>query len=251
MGEEDRAPGGSPEVGIGEAEQVSGIEPGDSCQLTGTCLASVLLEGRPETIAAGVEVRQFYIRSGSATDRAEGPVGIEAEREFAIAAEFSAGQFAAFEEIEDYQVKQRLVRRRAAGPVPFERDQFVDPVLTRPLPDRKLSNGHAHTSSSESVQVFAAREGAGRLQRVTADRHDVAAAACGAAFASWKTCDARCRKCLARCRSNFCIAHDRSGAMQDVFCIVQGTCCMMSEQVLHRAGHVRGDVKEIFHGMAA
>ncbi len=74
-----------------------------------------------------MEKRELHVWPRSAPDRPEGPVGIEEEGKFAIAAEFAAGQLAGFKEIQDHEVEQRLVRCGASRPVPVEVGEFAVP----------------------------------------------------------------------------------------------------------------------------
>lgn len=120
---------GIAEGGIGEAKEVVWIEPGDACQVAGAGLATVFFVGCPKAVGAGVEKRELHIRPRSPAHRAQRPVGIETEGEFAIATEIPAGEFAAFEQVDDHEVKQGLVRRGSPGLVLFEVGQLRKPVV--------------------------------------------------------------------------------------------------------------------------
>lgn len=144
MGEQDRAAGGGAEAGIGEAEQVIRMEPGDACKVASGGLASVLFVGSPEAVRAGVVKGQLHIRPRAPADRTKRPVGMETEGQLAITAELPAGKLAGFHEIDDDQMEQRLVRRGPAGPVLVQVGEFGKPgmggslhVFTEEVPSEK------------------------------------------------------------------------------------------------------------------
>ena len=131
VGEEDGLSGGGAEGGVGEAEEVIGMDPGDACEVAVGGFAAVRVVGRPEAIGAGVEEGEFDVRAGDASESAEGPVGIEAKGEFAITLEFAAGEFSGFEEVENDEVKEGFVGRGTAGPVLLEMGQSGEPEIVR------------------------------------------------------------------------------------------------------------------------
>ena len=105
------------------------METGDAGEVAGGGFAAVWVVGRPEAIGAGVEEGEFDVGSGASAECAKGPVGIEAEGEFAIASELAAGEFSGFEEVENDEVEQGFVGRDAAGPVFAEMGQSGEPGI--------------------------------------------------------------------------------------------------------------------------